>query len=152
MHSFPVWQRSPGQQAAPTAPQLSMQVRAAPPPGLAQTRVPLQLLPEQQALPFPPQAWQVFAPPPVVAWQEKPALQALAALPLQQIPPEEPQEMHMRVVPSQRVPEAVQEFPPTVQQFSVKAPQLVPPVILQDAVMQVPAFVPQLDPDATQFP
>ena len=130
-----------------------MQVRAAPPPGLAQTRLPVQLLPEQQALPFPPQAWQVFAPPPVVAWQEKPALQALAALPLQQSPPEEPQEIHMRVVPSQRVPEAVQVlFPPVEQQFSVKAPQLVPPVILQEAVMQVPAPAPQLDPDATQFP
>jgi len=113
----------------------------------------VQLFPEQQALPFPPQTWQVFAPPPVDVWQEKPALQALAPPPLQQSPPDEPQVMHMSVVVSQRVPEAVQElFPPAVQQFSVKAPQLVPPVILQEAVMQVPAFAPQLDPDAMQFP
>ena len=129
-----------------------MQVRAAPPPGLAQTSVPLQLLPEQQALPFAPQAWQVIAPPPVAAWQEKPVLQAVAPAPLQQIPPADPQVMHMRVVVSQRVPEAVQEFPPAVQQFSAMAPQLVPPVILQEAVMQVPAFAPQVDPDATQVP
>ena len=62
--------------------------------------------------------------------------------------------MHMSVVPSQRVAEAVQKFAPPVvlQQFSVKAPQLVPPVILQDPVMQVPALVPQVVPDATQFP
>jgi hypothetical protein len=151
MHSFPVWQSSPGQQAVPTAPQF-MQVRAAPPPGLAQTRLPLQLLPAQQALPFAPQAWQVIAPPPVAAWQEKPVLQALAAAPLQQIPPAEPQVMHMRVVASQRVPEAVQEFPPAVQQFSVRAPQLVPPVILQELVMHVPAPAPQVVPDATQVP
>jgi hypothetical protein len=129
-----------------------MQVRAAPPPGLAQTRLPLQLLPEQQALPFAPQAWQVIAPPPLAAWQEKPILQEVAALPLQQSPPEEPQVMHMSVVVSQRVPEAVQEFPPAVQQFSVKAPQLVPPVILQDPVMHVPAPAPQVAPDATQLP
>jgi hypothetical protein len=107
MHSFPVWQSSPGQQAVPTEPQF-MQVRAAPPPGLAQTRLPLQLLPAQQALPFPPQTWQVLAPPPVDAWQESPALQDVAALPLQQSLPEEPQLMHMSVVVSQRVPEAVQ--------------------------------------------
>jgi hypothetical protein len=128
-----------------------MQVRAAPAPGLAQTRLPLQLFPEQHALPFAPHAWQVIAPPPVVAWQEKPVRQAVAPVP-QQSPPEDPHVMHMSVVVSQRVPEAVQEFPPAVQQFSVKAPQLVPPVILQEAVMQVPAFVPQLVPDATQFP
>jgi hypothetical protein len=129
-----------------------MQVRAAPPPGLAQTRLPLQLLPAQQALPLPPQTWHVIAPPPVVAWQEKPVLQAVAVLPLQQSPPEEPQEMHMSVVVSQRVPEAVQLVPPAVQQVSVRAPQLVPPVSLQEPVMHVPAFVPQLDPDATQVP
>jgi len=133
------------------APQF-MQVRAAPPPGLAQTRLPVQMLPEQQSLPFPPQAWQVIAPPPVAAWQENPVLQAVAAAPLQQSPPEEPQVMHISVVVSQRVPEAVQEVPPAVQQFSVKAPQLAPPVILQEPVMHVPAFAPQVDPDATQFP
>ena len=128
-----------------------MQVRAAPPPGLAQTRLPLQMLPAQQALPFPPQTWQVIAPPPVAAWQDKPVPQAVAPVP-QQSPPEDPQVMHMRVVVSQRVPEAVQEFPPAVQQFSVKAPQLVPPVILQDPVMHVPAPAPQVEPDATQLP
>ena len=84
-----------------------MQVRAAPPPGLAQTRLPVQVLPEQQALPFPPQAWQVFAPPPVDAWQDRPALQAMAPVP-QQSPPADPQPMHMEVVVSQRVPDAVQ--------------------------------------------
>jgi hypothetical protein len=110
------------------------------------------MLPAQQALPVPPQAWQVIAPPPLAAWQEKPALQAVAAAPLQQSPPEAPQAMHISVVVSQRVPEAVQELPPAVQQFSATAPQLVPPVILQEAVMQVPAFAPQLAPDATQVP
>ena len=129
-----------------------MQVRAAPPPGLAQTRLSLQLLPAQQAFPFSPQAWQVIAPPPVAPWQEKPVLQAVAAAPLQQIPPEEPQVMHMSVVVSQRVPEAVQKVPPAAQQFSVKAPQLVPPVSLQEPVMHVPAFVPQVVPEATQVP
>jgi hypothetical protein len=118
---------------------------------LAQTRLPVQLSPEQQALPSPPQTLQVLAPPPVDAWQEKPVLQAVAPVP-QQSPPEDPQPMHMAVVVSQSVPDAVQESTPAVQQFSVKAPQLVPPVSLQEAVMQVPAFVPQLDPDATQVP
>ena len=129
-----------------------MQVRAAPPPGLAQTRLLLQLLPAQQALPFPPQAWQVIAPPPIAAWQEKPVAQAAAPVPLQQIPPEDPQVMHISVVVSQRVAEAVQEVPPAVQQFSVSAPQLVPPASLQEPVMHVPAFAPQVDPDATQVP
>jgi hypothetical protein len=128
-----------------------MQVRA-PDAGLAQTRLPLQLLPEQQALPFPPQTWQVIAPPPAVAWQDSPVVQEVAALPLQQILPEEPQLMHISVVASQRVPEAVQEFPPAVQQFSATAPQLVPPVSLQEPVMHVPAPVPQVEPDATQVP
>jgi hypothetical protein len=109
--------------------------------------------PEQQALPLPPQTWQLFAPPPVDAWQERPVLHEVAPAPLQQSPPEDPQLMHMRVVPSQRVPEAVQKLlAPAVQQFSATAPQLVPPVNLQEAVMQVPAPVPQLDPDATQVP
>jgi len=83
-----------------------MQVRAAPPPGLAQTRLPLQLLFEQHALPFPPHVWQVFAPT-VDAWQERPVLQAVAPVP-QQSPPEDPHPMHVAIVMSQRVPDAVQ--------------------------------------------
>ena len=84
-----------------------MQIRAAPPPGLAQTRLPLHVLPEQQALPVPPQTWQELAPPPVDAWQDKPVLQAVAPVP-QQSPPADPQVMHMTNVVSQRVPDAVQ--------------------------------------------
>ena len=85
-----------------------MQVRAAPPPGLAQTRLPVHVLPEQHALPFPPQTWQVLAPTPALgAWQDKPVLHALAPVP-QQSPPEDPHPMHMAVVVSQRVPDAVQ--------------------------------------------
>ena len=47
LHTPPVWQMFPAQQASPTVPQL-WQVRTAPPPGLGQARPLLQLAPAQQ--------------------------------------------------------------------------------------------------------
>jgi hypothetical protein len=46
LHTPPIWQMLPAQQAPPTAPQL-WQVRAAPPPGAGQARPLLQDAPAQ---------------------------------------------------------------------------------------------------------
>jgi hypothetical protein len=104
LHTPPVWQMLPAQQAPPTVPQF-MQVRAMPPPGLAQPRPLLQLT---APAPIPP------------AWQQ--------AAPLL------PHAVHIEAVPPspgvpgvQRAPGAVQVFPPPPpQQISPSAPQAVP--------------------------
>jgi hypothetical protein len=60
-HALPAWQMSPGQQAPPTVPHI-MQVRGAPPPGLAQPSPVPHVFPPQHTWETPPQGVHVPAP------------------------------------------------------------------------------------------
>src|SRR5215471_11487862 len=97
-----------------------------PPPGFAQPRPVLQVLPAQQAAPMVPHAWQDVIPAmPITGRQDEPAWQALGLL----TPPAQ-QRTHMRAAPAiaaaaQTAPEAVQMLP--AQQTSPTAPHGVTP-------------------------
>lgn len=89
-HWPPAWQVSPGQQAAPTAPQFMQTL--GPVGGFAQPRPALHVLPAQHSWPLAPHGWQVSSPVPVAGgWQECPALHWLAAAPPQHCCPLPPQ-------------------------------------------------------------
>jgi hypothetical protein len=71
VHSRPVWQFSPAQQAAPALAPQFMQVPK-PGPGSLQPSPMVQVLPEQHVCPLPPQGWQMAAPPPTGSVQRLP--------------------------------------------------------------------------------
>ena len=96
-HWPPLWQVSPGQQAAPTAPQFMQVLGVVVPAGFAQPRPALQVLPAQQFWPLAPQGWQVSSPVPPSAgfWQDSPVLHSFAAVPPQHCWPLAPQAWQM---------------------------------------------------------
>ena len=112
VHTDPVWQLPPWQQAAPRAPQLS-HVLLFWPGGLLQPSPALQVLFAQQGRPALPQMPHAVTPPPsgvAVVRHSRLAWHWFCVAPWQHAALDAPQAMHMPAV--QRAPLAVQKVAP----------------------------------------